>query len=135
MSQYSSLIETRSIIPKVIDKITMDNWFTDSESLEALLELLLQRFVHHGKEVEQIEYLHIANEAQNMAVELVMELSYGDLLQLLCENPWMLNTESELELLELFHEKLGKATVASVVAVVLCEHFYAQMMQNVVCII
>lgn len=135
MSQYSDLIETRSIIPKVIDKITMDNWFTDSESLESLMEILTQRFKHHGREVEQLEYLQIANEAQEMAVELVMSLSYGDLLQLLCENPWMLNTEAELELLELFHEKLGKATVASVVAVVLCEHFYAQLMQNVSCLI
>lgn len=113
----------------------MDNWFTDSESLEALMEILHQRFGHHGKEVNQLDYLQIANEAQEMAVELVMDLSYGDLLQLLCENPWILNTEAELELLELFHEKLGKATVASVVAVVLCEHFYAQLMQNVECII
>jgi len=135
LSYYSDLIESRSIIPKVIDKITMDNWFTDSESMESLLEIVQQRFSHHGKEVDQIEYLQIANEAQKMAVDLVMELSYGDLLQLLCENPWMLNTEAELELLELFHEKLGKATVASVVAVVLCEHFYAQLMQNVSCLI
>jgi hypothetical protein len=135
MSQYSELVAMKSIIPKVIDKITMDNWFMDSESLEALLDILRHRFSHHGRSVDQLEYLQIANEAQELAVDLVMNLSYGDLLQLLCENPWMLNTEAELDLLELFHEKLGKATVASVVAVVLCEHFYADLMQNVECLI
>lgn len=135
MSQYSTLVQMRSIIPKVIDKITMDNWFMDSESLESLMEILRQRFPHSGRQVDQLEYLRIANEAQAMAVELVMELTYGDLLQLLCENPWMLNTEAELDLLELFHEKLGKATVASVIAVVLCEHFYSNLMQTVECLL
>lgn len=132
---FSELIEARSVMPKVVDKITLDAWFVDSESLTYLLGVLEQRFAHQGKRVEQMEYLQIANEAQQIAVELVMELSYGDLLQLLCENPWMLNTEAELELLELFEEKLGKATVASVVAVILCEHFYAELMQSVECVI
>lgn len=135
MNPYSELVAMKSLIPKVIDKITMDNWFMDSESLEALMDILRHRFPHHGKQVDQLSYLQIANEAQEMAVELVMSLSYGDLLQLLGENPWMLNTEAELDLLELFHEKLGKATVASVVAVVLCEHFYADLMQGVECLI
>lgn len=135
MSQYSALVQMRSIIPKVIDKITMDNWFMDSESLESLIDILRQRFPHHGRKVEQLEYLQIANEAQQMSVELVMDLTYGDLLQILCENPWMLNTEAELDLLDLFHEKLGKATVAAVIAVVLCEHFYADLMQGVECMI
>lgn len=132
---FSELIEARSVMPKVVDKITLDAWFVDSESLSHLLNVLEQRFPHQGKRVEQMEYLEIANEAQQIAVELVMELSYGDLLQLLCENPWMLNTEAELELLELFEEKLGKATVACVVAVILCEHFYAELMQMVDCVI
>lgn len=135
MSQYSEIVEMKSVVPKVVDKITMDNWFTDSESITALLDLLHHQFPHHSRSVEQLEYLQIANEAQELAVDLVMSLSYGDLLQLLCENPWMLNTEAELELMELFREKLGKATVASVVAVVLCEHFYADLMQSVECII
>ncbi|PKL75030.1 MAG: hypothetical protein CVV27_17475 [Candidatus Melainabacteria bacterium HGW-Melainabacteria-1] len=135
MSQYSALIAMRSVVPKVIDKITMDNWFMDSESIESLMDILRQRFAHHGRKVEQLEYLQIANEAQDMAVELVMSLSYGDLLQLLCENPWMLNTEAELDLLDIFNEKLGKATVAAVIAVVLCEHFYANLMQGVECLI
>lgn len=135
MNSYSELVAMKSLIPKVIDKITMDNWFMDSESLETLMEILRHRFPHQGKQVDQLSYLEIANEAQTMAVELVMSLSYGDLLQLLGENPWMLNTEAELDLLELFHEKLGKATVASVVAVVLCEHFYADLMQHVECLI
>lgn len=135
MNPYSELVAMKSLIPKVIDKITMDNWFMDSESLESLMDILRHRFPHHGKQVDQLTYLQIANEAQEMAVELVMSLSYGDLLQLLGENPWMLNTEAELDLLELFHEKLGKATVASVVAVVLCEHFYADLMQGVECLI
>lgn len=135
MNPYDELIEPRSTIPKAVDKITLDAWFMDSLSMEFLINILHQRFPYQGQRVEQLEYLQIANEAQQIAVALVMELSYGDLLQLLCENPWMLNTEAELELLELFHEKLGKATVASVVAVILCEHFYAELMQGVECII
>ena len=135
MSQYSELIPARSVLPKIVDKITLDSWFMDSEALSYLLQLLEQHFPHRGQKVEKLDYLHIANEAQQQAVELVMELTYGDLLQLLCENPWMLNTEAELELLEIFEEKLGKATVASVVAVVLCEHFYSHLMKDVECII
>ncbi len=135
MNQYSDLIPSRSMIPKVVDKITLDSWFMNSESLGYLLQIIEQRFPYRGKKVEKLEYLHIANEAQQTAVELVMNLSYGDLLQLLCENPWMLNTEAELELLEIFEEKLGKATVASLVAVVLCEHFYSHLMKDVECII
>ena len=135
MNPYSELVAMKSLIPKVIDKITMDNWFMDSESLESLMDILRHRFPHHGKQVDQLTYLQIANEAQEMAGELVMSLNYGDPLQFRGENPWMLNTEAELDLLELFHEKLGKATVASVVAVVLCEHFYADLMQGVACLI
>ena len=55
MSQYSALVQMRSIIPKVIDKITMDNWFMDSESLESLMDILRQRFPHHGRKVEQLD--------------------------------------------------------------------------------
>jgi hypothetical protein len=135
MNQYSDLIPSRSMIPKVVDKITLDSWFMNSDSLGYLLQIIEQSFPYRGKKVEKMDYLHIANVAQQTAVELVMNLSYGDLLQLLCENPWMLNTEAELDLLEIFEEKLGKATVASVVAVVLCEHFYSHLMKDVECII
>ena len=93
------------MIPKVVDKITLDSWFMNSESLGYLLQIMEQRFPYRGKKVEKMDYLHIANVAQQTAVELVMNLSYGDLLQLLCENPWMLNTEAELDLLEIFEEK------------------------------
>ncbi|PIQ27900.1 hypothetical protein COW36_08795 [bacterium (Candidatus Blackallbacteria) CG17_big_fil_post_rev_8_21_14_2_50_48_46] len=135
MSSYSNLVDMRSLIPKVIDKITMDNWFRNSDSLESLLDLLLQRFNHGGKKVSQIEYLEIANQAEQMSVELVMSLSYGDLVQLLSENPWILTTEAELNLISLFEEKLGKSTVASLIAVVLCEHFYSTLIQTVECLI
>ena len=135
MSSYSNLFEMRSMIPKVIDKITMDNWFRNSESLEALLDQLRQRFPYAGKKVDRDSYLEIANFAQEMAVELVMSLSYGDLIQLLCENPWMLTTEAELTLIEIFEEKLGKSTVASLIAVVLCEHFYSELILNVECLL
>lgn len=135
MSSYSNLVEMRSMIPKVIDKITMDNWFRNSESLEALLDQLRQRFPHAGKKVDRLTYLEIANVAQEMAVELVMSLSYGDLIQLLCENPWMLTTEAELTLIDIFEEKLGKSTVASLIAVVLCEHFYSELIVNVECLL
>jgi hypothetical protein len=135
MSSYSNLVEMRSMIPKVIDKITMDNWFRNSESLEALLDQLRQRFPYAGKKVDRDSYLEIANFAQEMAVELVMSLSYGDLIQLLCENPWMLTTEAELTLIEIFEEKLGKSTVASLIAVVLCEHFYSELILNVECLL
>ena len=135
MSDYGDLIPGRSVIPRVLDKITLDSWFMDSESLSHLLQILTQRFPHQGQKVDKLTYLQIANEAQQTAVEVVMELSYGELLQLLCENPWMINTEAELELLKLFEDKLGKATVASVVAVVLCEHFYSHLMKDVECLI
>lgn len=135
MTNYSILIQMKSIIPKVIDKITMDNWFRDSDSLEAVMDVLRQKFPYHGSRVEQLEYLQIANLAQEMATELVMGLSYGDLVQLLCENPWMLNTEAEQELLEIFDEKLGKGTLGALIAVVLCEHVYSDLMQNVECLI
>ncbi|MBT9548241.1 MAG: hypothetical protein IV090_22815 [Candidatus Sericytochromatia bacterium] len=135
MSSYSNLVEMRSMIPKVIDKITMDNWFRNSESLEALLDQLRQRFPYAGKKVDRDSYLEIANFAQEMAVELVMSLSYGDLIQLLCENPWMLTTEAELTLIDIFEEKLGKSTVASLIAVVLCEHFYSELILNVECLL
>ncbi|MGE3724420.1 MAG: hypothetical protein AB7I41_02645 [Candidatus Sericytochromatia bacterium] len=135
MSSYSNLVEMRSMIPKVIDKITMDNWFRNSESLEALLDQLRQRFPYAGQKVDRENYLEIANFAQDMSVELVMSLSYGDLIQLLCENPWMLTTEAELTLIDIFEEKLGKSTVASLIAVVLCEHFYAELILNVECLL
>lgn len=135
MSSYSNLVEMRSMIPKVIDKITMDNWFRNSESLEALLDQLRQRFPCAGQKVDRENYLEIANFAQDMSVELVMSLSYGDLIQLLCENPWMLTTEAELTLIDIFEEKLGKSTVASLIAVVLCEHFYAELILNVECLL
>lgn len=133
MSTYSNLVEMRSLIPKVIDKITMDNWFRNSESLEALLDQLRQRFPYASCTVDQETYLHIANEAEAMVIELVMSLSYGDLVQLLSENPWMLTTEAEMTLMEIFEEKLGKATVASMIAVVLCEHFFSDLMKTVTC--
>lgn len=135
MSSYSNLVEMRSMIPKVIDKITMDNWFRNSESLEALLDQLRQRFPYAGHKVDRESYLEIANFAQEMSVELVMSLSYGDLIQLLCENPWMLTTEAELTLIDIFEEKLGKSTVASLIAVVLCEHFYSELILNVECLL
>jgi hypothetical protein len=135
MSSYSNLVEMRSMIPKVIDKITMDNWFRNSEALEALLDQLRQRFPYAGQKVEQNTYLEIANIAEKMSVELVMSLSYGDLLQLLCENPWMLTTEAELTLIDIFEEKLGKSTVASLIAVVLCEHFYSDLILTVECLL
>jgi hypothetical protein len=47
----------------------------------------------------------------------------------------MLTTEAELTLIEIFEEKLGKSTVASLIAVVLCEHFYSELILNVECLL
>lgn len=135
MHPYQDLVPMRSLIPKVIDKITMDNWFRDSESLQTLIQQLRIRFGHQGLQVGQVEYIALADKAEKLAVDLVLRLSYGDLLQLLCENPWMLNTETEPDLGALFSDKFGRATVASMVAVVLCEHLYAELMQSIECLI
>lgn len=132
---YSQLVEKKSLIPKVIDYVTLDNWYQNSESLEALLIQLRYRFQQGPQQVNQVTYLKLANEAESLAVDLVMNLSYGDLLQLLCENPWLMTTEAELELMDIFQEKLGKVTVASLIAVVACEFFYAELMNPIECVV
>ena len=132
---YSQLVAKKSLIPKMIDLVTLDNWFQNSDSLEALLQQAKLSFDCFEEQVGQLEYLKIANQAEQLATDLVMDLSYGDLLQLLCENPWLISTEAEIELMHIFQEKLGKVTVASLIAVVICEHIYAELISSIECIV